>query len=201
MRSEGFRLWRRALGLSQKDAAEALGLKRRMVQYYEKGERDGGAVEIPLSVRLACFALTRGVVDYAGPPEGPKRNEKLRRHAKKLRDREKGKTKDDLPGEGDPPDSDEGSDGGSDGGGNGDTPSPAAAAAADANDRPAKGAAAEGPRSTASSDRIDTDGGGKGLSDAAIPVAPVAGRTKPPVATAPAAVPDPHDPPAAPPPA
>lgn len=91
MQSEGFRAWRKALGLSQKDAAEALGLKRRMVQYYEKGERDGETVEIPLSVRLACFALTRGVIDYAGPPHGPKRDDKLRRRTKRLRDREKGK--------------------------------------------------------------------------------------------------------------
>ena len=62
-----FKRWRKGLGLSQKDAAEALGLKRRMIQYYEKGERDGEPVTVPLSVRLACWALAEGVTDYAGP--------------------------------------------------------------------------------------------------------------------------------------
>ncbi|MBI1393080.1 MAG: helix-turn-helix domain-containing protein [Alphaproteobacteria bacterium] len=62
-----FRKWRRQLGMSQKDAAHALGLKRRMIQYYEKGEREGEKVKIPLSVRLACFAISEGVIDYHGP--------------------------------------------------------------------------------------------------------------------------------------
>lgn len=53
--------------LSQKEAAHALGLKRRVVQYYEKGERDGEAVKIPKTVRLACYALAQGVHDYHGP--------------------------------------------------------------------------------------------------------------------------------------
>ena len=62
-----FKKWRKAMGLSQKDAAHALGLKRRMIQYYEKGERDGEKVHIPLTVRLACYALAEGVIDYRGP--------------------------------------------------------------------------------------------------------------------------------------
>ena len=62
-----FKKWRKAMSLSQKDAAHALGLKRRMIQYYEKGERDGEAVKIPLTVRLACYALTEGIADYRGP--------------------------------------------------------------------------------------------------------------------------------------
>ncbi|MCK5747958.1 MAG: helix-turn-helix transcriptional regulator, partial [Oricola sp.] len=41
MESGDFKKWRKSLGLSQKDAANLLGLKRRMIQYYEKGERDG----------------------------------------------------------------------------------------------------------------------------------------------------------------
>jgi len=53
--------------MSQKEAAAALGLKRRVVQYYEKGERDGEPVKIPKSVRLACYALGQGVYDYHGP--------------------------------------------------------------------------------------------------------------------------------------
>jgi len=68
-----FKQWRKGvMRMSQKEAAEALGLKRRVVQYYEKGERDGDSIEIPRSVRLACFALAEGVTDYHGPGAGPK---------------------------------------------------------------------------------------------------------------------------------
>ncbi len=62
-----FKKWRKTLKLSQKEAAHALGLKRRMIQYYEKGEREGEKVNIPLSVRLACYAISQGVADYNGP--------------------------------------------------------------------------------------------------------------------------------------
>ncbi len=74
-----FKKWRKGLKLSQKEAAHALGLKRRMIQYYEKGERDGEKVEIPLSVRLACFALVEGIEDYHGP------NRKIKRREEKAR--------------------------------------------------------------------------------------------------------------------
>lgn len=67
MKPEEFKRWRKSLSLSQKQAAEALGLKRRVVQYYEKGERNGEKVVIPKAVRLACFALAQGVNDYRGP--------------------------------------------------------------------------------------------------------------------------------------
>ena len=66
MTPEQFKAWRKALKLKQKDAAELLGLKKRMIQYYEKGDRDGRKVEIPKSVRLACFAITQGVQDFDG---------------------------------------------------------------------------------------------------------------------------------------
>jgi transcriptional regulator with XRE-family HTH domain len=62
-----FKKWRQSLRMSQKDAAHALGLKRRMIQYYERGEREGEKVVIPKSIRLACFALAEGVTDYHGP--------------------------------------------------------------------------------------------------------------------------------------
>ncbi len=61
-----FKKWRKARKLSQKKAAELLGLKPRMIQYYEKGEREGKSVKIPKSVRLACYALDSGVVDFDG---------------------------------------------------------------------------------------------------------------------------------------
>lgn len=67
MEANDFRKWRKSLGLSQKDAAHLLGLKRRMIQYYEKGERDGEKVKIPRAVRLACYAISEGISDYNGP--------------------------------------------------------------------------------------------------------------------------------------
>ncbi len=69
LRPGDFKRWRKMMKLSQKDAADILGLKRRVVQYYEKGERDGEPVKIPKSVRLACYALAQGVYDYHGPSE------------------------------------------------------------------------------------------------------------------------------------
>ncbi|MEQ8395252.1 helix-turn-helix transcriptional regulator [Thalassobaculum sp.] len=67
MKPGDFKRWRKSLKLSQKEAAEVLGLKRRVVQYYEKGERDGEVVTIPKYIRLACSAVAAGVQDYAGP--------------------------------------------------------------------------------------------------------------------------------------
>jgi transcriptional regulator with XRE-family HTH domain len=81
MKPKDFKRWRKSLGLSQKDAAEALGLKRRVVQYYEKGERDGKDVGIPKAVRLACYALTEGVSDYHGPREAADRADSAMRPA------------------------------------------------------------------------------------------------------------------------
>ena len=88
MRPSDFKKWRKSLGLSQKDAAEALGLKRRVVQYYEKGERSGTKVVIPKAVRLACYALSSGVKDYDGPdkakddPDAKKSGKSLQRPRK-----------------------------------------------------------------------------------------------------------------------
>lgn len=69
MTPAGFKRWRKDLKLSQKEAAEALGLKRRILQYYEKGERDGERVEVPKTVRLACYAISQGCKDYSGPKD------------------------------------------------------------------------------------------------------------------------------------
>lgn len=63
----GFQTLEKVPAAFQKRAAEALGLKRRMVQYYEKGERDGEKVAVPKAVRLACWALAAGITDYHGP--------------------------------------------------------------------------------------------------------------------------------------
>lgn len=66
MKPSQFRAWRKAMGYKQKEAAERLGLKKRMIQYYENGNRDGKPVEIPKSVRLACYALSKGISDFNG---------------------------------------------------------------------------------------------------------------------------------------
>lgn len=81
MDGEAFRHWRKRHKMSQKDAAKALGLKPRIIQYYEKGERDGKDVEIPLSVRLACFAIESGVGDFNGAD-----STKFKPRAKKAKD-------------------------------------------------------------------------------------------------------------------
>ena len=65
-----------------------MGLKRRVVQYYEKGERDGKSIDIPKTVRLACFALTQGTEDYDGPLDGHKGKKR-----NKDKDKDKGKHK------------------------------------------------------------------------------------------------------------
>ena len=79
MKGHEFKRWRKSLALSQGEAADALGLKRRVVQYYEKGKRDGDPVKIPRSVRLACYAIVLGVADYHGP-EAERRRKKKHTH-------------------------------------------------------------------------------------------------------------------------
>jgi transcriptional regulator with XRE-family HTH domain len=61
-----FKSWRKAMGLKQKEAAEKLGLKKRVIQYYEHGHRDGKKVDVPKAVELACYALSTGVDAYDG---------------------------------------------------------------------------------------------------------------------------------------
>lgn len=91
MKGHDFRRWRKSLELSQKEAADALGLKRRVVQYYEKGERDGEAVKIPRTVRLACYAILTGTLDYHGPEKDKKKDREEDREA--AADRPEKKTK------------------------------------------------------------------------------------------------------------
>jgi transcriptional regulator with XRE-family HTH domain len=65
-----FRAWRKSHGLKQKEAAEKLGLKKRMIQYYETGSRGGKKVVIPKTVELACYALSMGVEAFDGAAPG-----------------------------------------------------------------------------------------------------------------------------------
>ncbi len=74
MSPQQFRQWRRSLGLKQREAAERLGLKKRMIQYYEKGERDGKVITIPKYIRLACYAVSDNVVDFDGRAATPMRD-------------------------------------------------------------------------------------------------------------------------------
>ncbi len=66
MTPKQFHQWRKSLNLKQREAADLLGLKKRMIQYYEHGKRGGKAVHIPKTVRLACLALTQGARDFDG---------------------------------------------------------------------------------------------------------------------------------------
>jgi transcriptional regulator with XRE-family HTH domain len=71
MSPDEFRAWRKSRGLKQKEAAEKLGLKKRMIQYYETGSRGGKRVVIPKTVELACYALSVGVEAFdGGSPAG-----------------------------------------------------------------------------------------------------------------------------------
>ena len=61
MHAGDFKLWRKSLALTQAETGKALGLKPRMIQNYEKG-----AHAIPRTVALACWALSKGRVDFVG---------------------------------------------------------------------------------------------------------------------------------------
>jgi DNA-binding XRE family transcriptional regulator len=61
MTPDDFKAWRKLMDFSQSEAAEAIGVSRGSVENYERGSRreDGRAVEIPLTVALACAAVFR----------------------------------------------------------------------------------------------------------------------------------------------
>ena len=54
MNKVSFKKWRKKNGFSQQQAADVLGLKRRMIQYYEKGKKGDKIIQIPKYIRLAC---------------------------------------------------------------------------------------------------------------------------------------------------
>jgi transcriptional regulator with XRE-family HTH domain len=95
MKGHDFKRWRKSLNFNQKEAADALGLKRRVVQYYEKGERSGGKpVKIPRTVRLACYAILIGVTDYQGQDKKPEKANAKPAEAAKIEKADKKKKKD-----------------------------------------------------------------------------------------------------------
>jgi transcriptional regulator with XRE-family HTH domain len=64
-----FRAWRKHMGWSQQEAADALDLGKSSVELYERGSRrdDNRPVVIPKTVELACAALALGIRSYSGP--------------------------------------------------------------------------------------------------------------------------------------
>jgi len=63
-----FRAWRQAQGLSLSGAAKALGVSRRMIMLYDKGEKPDAAapdgiaeITIPRAIALACAAIEAGL--------------------------------------------------------------------------------------------------------------------------------------------
>ena len=66
MNAQQIQAWRKTRGLKQKELADLLGIKKRTLQYYEKGMRDGKPTKIPKYIRLACWSLHDGVIDFDG---------------------------------------------------------------------------------------------------------------------------------------
>ena len=66
MKPSEFKAWRKLMKMTLKDAASALGLKSRIIQDHEKGQRNGEKFAIPKAIELACYALTLGVESYSG---------------------------------------------------------------------------------------------------------------------------------------
>ncbi len=80
MKPSEFKAWRKHMKLTQKDAASVLGLKSRIIQYYEKGERNGEKFAIPRAIELACYAITLGIKSYSGPGTDKKKTKKKHQH-------------------------------------------------------------------------------------------------------------------------
>lgn len=57
MTPELFKTWRKSCGLTQEQAAESIGISRRMVQQYEAGE-----YPVPLYIELACCEVSRRLI-------------------------------------------------------------------------------------------------------------------------------------------
>lgn len=70
MTPEQFKAWRKSMGITQGEAAVALGLSKSSVELYEAGKRreDGRPVIIPRTVALACSAISAGIGEWGGDP-------------------------------------------------------------------------------------------------------------------------------------
>ena len=63
-----FKIWRKAIGLTQADAAKELGLSKPTIEMYEAGTPldDECSAIIPKTVALACAALYYRVEQWSG---------------------------------------------------------------------------------------------------------------------------------------
>jgi len=70
MTADEFKAWRAQVGLSVREAAEALGVSRSTVEVYELGHRkdDGRPVVISRHIGLACAALAYGLDEWRPLP-------------------------------------------------------------------------------------------------------------------------------------
>ena len=68
MTPDDFKMWRKAIGLSQAAAAEELGVSKPTIEMYESGTRvdDDCLAEIPKTVALACTALYYRLEQWSG---------------------------------------------------------------------------------------------------------------------------------------
>ncbi|MBB2964668.1 helix-turn-helix domain-containing protein [Methylobacterium sp. R2-1] len=68
MTPDDFKAWRLALGFSQQEAADRLGVSRGSVENYERGHRreDHRPVEIPLPIERSCQAVALEEADKRG---------------------------------------------------------------------------------------------------------------------------------------
>jgi transcriptional regulator with XRE-family HTH domain len=71
--STQFKQWREFMGISQQEAARALGLSKGSIELYERGSRrdDDRPVVVPRAVELACAALMHGITSYNEPQPAP----------------------------------------------------------------------------------------------------------------------------------
>ena len=60
IKNDWLKAWRKALKLTQKEAAFLLGIKPRMLQNYESGTHG-----VPRYIQLAMIAINQGVVDVS----------------------------------------------------------------------------------------------------------------------------------------
>jgi transcriptional regulator with XRE-family HTH domain len=62
MTGEDFKTWRKAMGLTQQQAADAIGVTKRSVQLWEADDQP-----VSRTVALACAALAAGLKPLGSP--------------------------------------------------------------------------------------------------------------------------------------
>lgn len=69
MQAADFKAWRKSMGLTQAAAAAVLDLSTSTIEQYDRGARKdtGQPISIPLTVALACAALSAGLAPWKRP--------------------------------------------------------------------------------------------------------------------------------------